>query len=209
MSIAAQAEAKPDVVAEDDDHAYEFTAAQFLGMIEAGVFPREARVYLRDGRIHQKMAKTQAHSIAANMMHEALFGRLPRGWRVFAEGEFKIAEAHVALPGLAAVRAESFRSLLEPGKFPQGRDIGLAVEVSVTSLAKDLGSNLRRYAKAMIPTYWVADFKGRRLLSHTKPRIVEGRGEYESVQVVAPGDSFGLALDGIEVARFAYEDLMP
>lgn len=77
------------------------------------------------------------------------------------------------------------------------------------SLAKDLGSNLRRYAKVMIPACWVADFTGRRIVVHTRPRIVDGRGGYEQVEIIEPGGSVALVLDDQEVARFAYEDLMP
>ena len=38
-------------------------------MLEGEVFPKEARVGLWDGRIYEKMAKTQAHAIAGNKVN--------------------------------------------------------------------------------------------------------------------------------------------
>ena len=208
MSIAFESRSGSEVIGEAE-HSYLLTADQFLQIVEAGIFPREARVYLCDGRIVEKGARTNALSVLAGMIHEALFAGLPHGWKVMAEGEFKLDRTNAGLPDLAVIRTEDFRSLLQPGRFPQGSDIGLAVEVAVTSLAKDLGSNLRRYAEATIPTYWVADFTGQRIVVHTRPQVFGGRGSYEQVEIIEPGGSVGLVLDGQEVARFAYEDLMP
>ena len=191
--------------AEEPDPPYEFTADQFLAMIEAEVFPEEVRVYLHEGRVLQKMAKTRPHWVLGSHIQEALMLRLPRGWKAVSEAEFKLDRKNAALPDLAVVRGENLLALLDGREI----EIGLAVEVAVTSLAKDLGPNSRRYAKAMIPTYWVADFAGRRILAHTGPRVVGGRGEYERVEVVTAGGSIPLVLDGQEVARFAYEELMP
>ena len=39
-----------------EDRPFAITADLFLSMIEAEVFPDDARVYLQDGRIYEKMA---------------------------------------------------------------------------------------------------------------------------------------------------------
>lgn len=208
MSVGVRTPTEQETVIADD-RPYAISADQFFEMIEAGVFPEEARVYLRDGRIFEKMAKTRAHSVVGGMLHEALFRRLPGGWKIFSEGEFRLDDANAVLPDLAVVRGEDFRSFLAPGRYPKSGDIGLVIEIAVTSLAKDLGPNLRRYAQGMVPTYWVADVGGGRILSHTGPRFVDGRGEYGQVVTVKAGETLPLVLDGQEVARFPYEELMP
>lgn len=55
-------------------------------------------------------------------------------------------------------------------------DVLLIGEVSVTTLAHDLGVKAALYAAAVIPEYWVLDH-GQRLLVHRRPQD----GAYESV----------------------------
>ena len=59
------------------DRPYEITADKFFGLIETGFFPEEARVYLEDGRIYEKMAKTNYHTVLGALIPTALIRRLP------------------------------------------------------------------------------------------------------------------------------------
>ncbi len=186
----------------------EITADAFLGLIETGFFPDEARVFLRDGRIFAKMAKTNSHSFVSTLFRYALVRHLPATWVVVSEGQFKLDLKNSPLPDLTVLRG-SAREYISRGRYPESSEVGLIVEIAVTSLAKDLGSNLERYARNLIPTYWVADVPGHRLLAHSSPRVADGRGEYEIVQEIVAGGVLPLVLDGQEVARFTYEDLMP
>lgn len=203
-TVTPEAPAPPEV----GDVPYEITADEFFRLIETGFFPEEARVYLRDGGIYRKMARTNAHSIIGTTFSLALTRRLPPGWLVMVEGQFKLDRRNSPLPDVSVIRGDDPRIYLDQNRRPEAGDSGLAVEIAVTSLAKDLGPNLERYARNGIPNYWVADVMGQRLLVHTGPRVIEGRGEYEHVQTIRAGESFPLILDGREVARFAYEDLM-
>lgn len=190
------------------DVLYEITADEFLGLIETGFFPEDARVYLQDGRIYEKMAKTNAHGLVGSIIATALVHRLPPVWSVVSEGQFKLDRKNSPLPDIMVIRGGQ-RTYLAEGRSPEPADIGLVVEIAVTSLAKDLGPNLERHARALVPIYWVADVTGRRILAHSQPRVIDGRGEYESVVIVEPGGSLPLVLDGQEAARFTYEELMP
>ncbi len=194
---------------ESGDAPYELTADEFLALVETGAFREGSRIYLRDGRIYEKMAKTIPHSLLGSMIATALIRRLPPGWFVIPEGQFKVDDRNSRLPDIAVVRGAHPFALLEPGAFPEAKDLGLIVEISVTSLAKNPGRNLDRYARSGVPSYWVMDFPGRRILAHSGPRAVEDRGEYEHVAVVGPGRMIPLVLDGVESVRFAYEELMP
>jgi len=79
---------------------------------------------------------------------------------------------------------------------------------SVTSLRDDLTTSLEQYARALIPAYWVIDVPGRRILVHTEPRVVAGQGEYARVATYRPGQSLPLVLDGQEVARIPFDELL-
>ena len=78
----------------------------------------------------------------------------------------------------------------------------------MTSLQDDLTTVLEQYARAPIPTFWVVDVPGRRILVHTEPRVVEGRGEYARVEIYRPGQSLPMVLDGQEIARIPFDELL-
>lgn len=205
MSTATRPKHRPPI---SEDALYEFATDAFLRMVESGEFPEEARVYLEDGRIYEKMAKTNAHGLVGSIISTCLIRRLPPGWAVIPEGQFKLDDKNSPLPDITIVRGEP-RDYLVEDRYPDVGDVGLVVEIAVTSLAKDLGHNLERYARNKVPNYWVADVPGKRILVHSKPRVQKGDGRYAQVTIVGPGESFSLLLDGQNATRFTYEELMP
>jgi len=191
-----------------DGTPYELSADTFLAMIEEGFFPEEARVYLEDGKIYEKMAKSNAHGMVATVLAIALMPRLPAGWFLATEGQFKLDPKNSPLPDIAVIRGDP-RVYFARDRRPNARDMGLVIEIAVTSLVKDLGPNLERHARARVPNYWVADVGGRRIIAHSRPRVSKGRGAYDLTQIVQAGDVLPLVLDGVEVVQFTYEELMP
>ena len=202
-SVASAIETPPQI----DDVPYDLTADTFFAMIEADLFPEEARVYLEDGRLFEKMEKSDRHSLLGSVFMTILVRRLPPGWAVFPGCQCKLDPTNGPLTDIAVIRGDP-RVYLAQDRRPDARDIGLVVEIAASSLAKDLGPNLERYARNGVPNYWVADVPGARLLVHSGPRVVDGRGEYDEVQVVVPGGEFSFKLDGREAGRFRYEDFM-
>ena len=205
MSAATRIDRRPPI---SEDALYEFTTDAFLRMIEAGDFPDEARVYLEDGKVFEKMAKTNAHGMLASVFGLRLPQRLPAGWFVMTEGQIRLDRKNSPLPDIVVVRGADPRDYIREARYPEPRDLGLIVEIAVTSLAKDLGPNLERYARNRVPTYWVADVPGRRILAHSRPEVTKRRAGYAQVEVVGPGESVSLVLDGQLACRFVYEDLM-
>lgn len=209
MSPVAERPPKPAVRVEPvEDRPFAITAGQFFAMIEAGVFPEEARVYLQDGRIMEKMAKSRPHSWSGGLLATRLARSIPAGYLVMPEGEFQLDEWNAKLPDLAVVRCDDPRAAVANRAPLRAEELALALEIAVSSLSKDLGENLERYARALVPNYWVADILGRRLFVHTEPRVVEGRGVYSGTDVIIPGGAFSLTLHDRDPIRFAYEDLM-
>lgn len=190
------------------DPPFDLTTDVFLGMIEAGLIPRERPIYLRDGRLFEKMAKTKAHAAVASAFNGALARRLPPDWCLWPEGVLALDPHNSPLPDLMVVRGSNPLAFLDEDRHPGPGDVGLLIEIAVTSLPDDLGPRLEKYARAGIPAYWVADVHGRRVLAHAMPRVVNGRGEYARVDFVVPGTSLPLVLDGREVAAIPYEEVM-
>lgn len=70
-------------------------------------------------------------------------------------------------------------------RIPGASDIALVVEVSDSSLAFDLNTKARLYARAGIAEYWVVDIQGRRVFSHRQP----ANGAYDSVKTYSATES--------------------
>jgi Uma2 family endonuclease len=60
---------------------------------------------------------------------------------------------------------------------PQPENLQLVIEIADTTLAFDLSTKARLYARAGIIEYWVLDLPGRRIIVHRAPRD----GAYSSV----------------------------
>ena len=183
---------------------FPISADAFTLLIDKGLIPQDRRVFLWDGRLLEKMAKSKPHSAVQNMFNRALNRRLPAEFFVGNENPVQLDETHLPLPDLVVVRGD-------PGDFyedryPDGRDVLLVVEVAVTSLAADLGDRLDRYSRTLPEAvYIVADIPGRRALIHTSPKA---EGGYATCTEVGPGGSIALRLGGVDIEPIAYEEVM-
>ncbi len=205
MSIAHQ---PPMGGPPDANDPYPLSSDDFFRMVELGLIPADRRVFLRDGRLYEKMAKTVAHAATAVAIQEALRRRLPPGWLLWPENPIRLDDRNAPLPDIPVVRGPLDR-YLRADRHPEAGDVGLLVEIAVTSPREDLGASLEQYARALVPAYWVADVRGRRILAHRLPRVEGGRGLYDSVEPYAPGQAVPLALDGREIAAIPVEELLP
>ena len=187
---------------------YDLTIDLFSRMVELGLIPQDRRVFLSNGRLYEKMAKTKAHGYVGAAVTRAVDRRLPDGWSLWPESTIALDPTNAPLPDFAVVRSANPLDFAAPDRYPGPGDIGLLIEVAVTSLRDDLTAGLEQYARALIPVYWVIDVLGRRILVHTEPRVVDGRGEYTRVATYLPGQSLPLVLDGQEVARIPFDELL-
>ena len=194
--------------APEADAPYDLTVDIFSRMVESGLIPRDRRVFLANGRLYEKMAKTKAHGSIGAAVTRAVDRRLPPDWSLWPESTIVLDPTNAPLPDFAVVRSGDLLGRAAPDRYPGPRDIGLLIEVAVTSLHDDLTTALEQYARALIPVYWVVDVPGRRILIHSEPRVVDGRGEYARVETYRPGQSLPLPLDGQEVARIPFDELL-
>jgi Uma2 family endonuclease len=154
------------------------------------------------------MAKTKAHGYVGAALTRAVDRRLPNGWCLWPESTIVLDASSAPLPDFAVIRGASPLEYGDPDRYPGATDVGLVIEVAVTSLRDDLTTALEQYARALVPAYWVIDVPGRRILVHTEPRVVDGRGEYARVETHRPGQHVPLVLDGQEVARIPLDEVV-
>lgn len=205
--MATVTEAAP-AIATATNVPYDVTIDLFSRMVELGLIPRDRRIYLQDGRLYEKMAKSKAHGSVGASLNRAIDRLLPEEWSLWPESTIVIDSSNAPLPDFAVIRSGDLLGRVSPERYPEPQDIGLLLEISVTTLRDDLTTVREQYARALIPAYWVIDVSGRRILVHTEPRVVNGQGEYVRVQTFRAGDLIPLVLDGREVARIPFDDLM-
>ena len=183
---------------------YLFDAHQFFEMIEAGVFPREARVFLWDGMVCQKMAKKRPHGIAGAKFVQSLARVLPPDWFLSPEDSVVAGPARVPLPDLIVVRGvpDDYARRL-----PIAADVGLVIELAYSSLKQDLGEKLRGYAGAGFENYWVANLIDHKIIAHHDPIPEEER--YAMTRIYERGEQIPLLLDGRDVGPIAVDSLLP
>jgi Uma2 family endonuclease len=187
---------------------YDLTSDVFSQMVELGLIPRDRRVYLHNGRLYEKMAKTKAHGSVGARVTMSVATRLPAGWDLWPESTIILDPVNAPLPDFAVIRCSEPLNRANPDRYPGPGDVAFLVEVAVTSLREDLTTGLEEYARASIPAYWVVDVLGRRILVHNGPRVVDGVGAYECVEVYESGQEIPLVLDGCEVARIPFDEVI-
>jgi len=175
-------------------------------MVEEDVFPPGRRVFLWNGSLFEKMAKKQAHAISSSKLGKALFGSLREGWFLSQECPVEIDGEKVPLPDLSVIRG---RPDDYPKRPPTSADVALIVELADSSLAKDLGANLRDYAAARVPVYWVVNLRARRVEVYTDPVAGGEAPGYATFRHFRPGEVVPLVLDGAEIARIPVVDILP
>ena len=133
---------------------------------------------------------------------------MPDGWSLWPESTIALDPTNPPPPDFVAAAPATRSPSPPPNDTPVRADIGLLIEVAVTSLHDDLTTALEQYARALIPVYRVVDVLGDLTLVHTEPRVVDGRGEYALIETYRPGQSLPLVLDGQEVARIPFDELL-
>ena len=206
--MATVTEVEPPISVEDAP--YPITSEVYDEMVEKGVIPADRRVYLWDGRLYEKMAKTQAHAGPQATFLRAIVRRLPDGYFLNYENPVRLDESHTPLPDMVVLRGDPC-DYLKMNRYPDHREVAMVMEIAVTSLAKDLGERLSRYAISLPrASYVVIEVSNRRILVHKDPQVDRptGRGEYRSVESIGPGQAVCLTLDGIDLAPIPFEELL-
>lgn len=190
------------------ERPFDISTEIFSAMIERDVFPRKNRIFLRDGRLYEKMSKTKAHGSVGAGVNMALISRLPADWSLWPESTIVLDNRNAPLPDFSVIRSGDLLGRANPDRYPDPRDIGLLIEVAVSSLRDDLTTALEHYARAGIPVYWVVDVLGRRLLAHSQPRVEHGLGLYGRLETYQTGQSIPLVLDGQQVASIPFDEIL-
>jgi Uma2 family endonuclease len=181
------------------------TVGQYHAMIEAGVFAEDEQVELLEGWLFHKMAKKATHRYSTRTLRKKLEKLLPLGWDVDSQEPITTLDSEPE-PDVSVVREGAFE---DKKRHPKPKEVGLLVEVSEGTLARDRGMKKRIYARARIPVYWIVNLVDNQIEVYTDPTGPVKRPGYRGEQIYKPGDSIPLVLDGKEIAKIDVNDILP
>ena len=163
-----------------EPHPLRWTKQQYHQMDDIGLF-QDKRVELIEGEIIEMTAMELPHWKSNTLADRALRRIFQDGYIVTIGLPISIIDESEPEPDVAVIRGEvdNFDAL------PSESVVALVIEVSVSTLAYDLGRKADLYARAGIADYWVLDVDGRGLIVHREPRD----GKYQSLQTLKETDS--------------------
>ena len=180
------------------------TGDLYVAMFRAGIVTEDDRIELLDGWLVPKAAKTPPHGVATMLVGDWLRQTAPEGWCGFVSASLRLATS-MPDPDVVVLRGE-IRSYGE--RWPEGKDIGLVVEVADESLFCDQGLKKSIYAQAVIPCYWLVNLVDRRIEEYTEPVAGED-ADYRQRRNYSGDDEIVLVLDGQQIANVPVGDLLP
>jgi Uma2 family endonuclease len=183
---------------------YQMTPRQFRKAIDAGVFG-EKRVELLGG-IPFIMSENPPHIFVSMRLLAALQAlTVPPRWVVNKEHTLALGRWRPLADAVVLRGPDTIYST----RLARAADIGLLVEISDTTYAKDSGPKLRRYASFRIPVYWIVDLNRRIVEVRTGPFGTGKQAGYAVCHTYREGDMIPVELDGQEVGRVPVSDLLP
>ncbi|MDQ3630708.1 MAG: Uma2 family endonuclease [Actinomycetota bacterium] len=148
-------------------------------MVERGVLGEDDHVELLKGVLSEMTPQGDAHSTLVEWLAEELTIHARAGeYSVRPQLPLRLPPASMPEPDLALVRRRP------PGRHGHPEHAWLAIEISVTSQATDLGVKAELYAAAGIDELWVVDVPVRTVHVHRTPTAAG----YTDVSPVTAGE---------------------
>ena len=159
------------------DELYRMSTDQYHRLAEAGLGEYFPHCELIDGVLVRKDMKSAEHENAVAWFNEWLmFGIDRTRFQVRVGSSLTLAESEPE-PDLTVIERELQRPY-------HPATAALAIEVSWSSLRRDLHRKAALYAEAGVTEYWVFDIHARRVVVHRVP----GAGAYGDVREVRAGE---------------------
>ncbi len=185
---------------------YRLTVRQYLGMIDAGLFPPNARVELLGGILVRKMVKGDPHDGSLWAIGEQIRRLIPPGWVVREDKSLQLGARSRLEPDLAIVPGPGEQYF---ARTPRAQNTALVVEVSDSTYAYDRGVKWRRYAAARVPAYWIVNLGKRQVEVYRQPTGAGTSATYQFTEIFGEDAAVSVLIDGAEVGRIAVRDILP
>jgi Uma2 family endonuclease len=190
-SMVQELAAHPELV-------YRHTVEEYHEMIANGSVVEGEPFELLDGQVVRKIRSTQGEDImTVGVEHALIVGRLarmttlfePHGCHIRSQQPITLPPRDEPEPDGAVVRGtlEDYTT-----RHPYSADVLCVIEVADSSLARDRGYKLQRYADAGIPMYVIVNLIDRAIEAYESPASNGGTGSYAVMRKLARGESLRL-----------------
>lgn len=173
-----------------ESHKARITAAQFRRMCDVGIFDEDDwKIELVDGELERMPPPKRPHSVLQGSVYAQLvsiFG----AERTCIEIGIDLGDDTVFGCDVAVLLAP----MLADG-WPRSDEVLLTVEVSHSTLGRDLGMKVPRYAAAGVPHYWVIDSRTSVIYVHSDL----SNGEYKAIRMVRFGEPLTVPETGASI----------
>lgn len=184
---------------------YRLTVRQFEKMIDAGIFRPEDRVELLAGRLIKKMTTYDPHDFAVDQLGDILGRILPGDWIARQEKSVVLGRHWRPQPDISVARGPRTRYRSQA---PRAADLGMLVEASDSTYAKDRGIKWTKYASCRVPTYWIVNIPERRIEVYSSPAGRGGAAQYRDRKDYGPNDEVPVMIEGREIGRIKVGDII-
>jgi Uma2 family endonuclease len=179
------------------------TVDEYERIIRSGAIRDPDRVELIDGYMVDKMGKSAEHGYSTRKLLDGLGTMIGPGWTCRSEQPVRIPAYDEPEPDITIVRGstEDYAH-----RIPGPDDVGLLIEISLTTLDTDRGVKLAAYAADGVPVYWIVNLVERQVEVYTCPTRT---GRYRSHKDFRPGQQVPVVIDGQRLGFVAVDDILP
>jgi Uma2 family endonuclease len=169
------------------------SAREFWLLADAGVFQEFVKTELIEGEIYVVNAVHSRHAKA----HAALTVAIGIALKVKRSPLVLLSTPSTALSDDSIPEPDIAVASKAESKAIDGSDVLLAIEISDSTLAFDMGRKMRLYARHGIPEYWVVDVEGRVIHQFSGPKT---EGYAERVEYAFGTEVLATTISGLKVA---------
>jgi Uma2 family endonuclease len=175
---------------------HRLTVEEYLLLDSEGAFD-DRRTELFDGEVYYMSPKHRPHARVLGDVYFSIRQALQAcgsDLTALIDISVRLSNHDVPDPDIAITDAPEGKGILPL------EALKLVIEVSDTTLAKDLGFKEELYARAGVPEYWVIDINENRVLCHANPRSEADGGGYDGQLDVPFGEVlYSATIDGLTV----------
>jgi Uma2 family endonuclease len=179
------------------------TVDEYERIIRSGAIRDPDRLELVDGYMVDKMGKSAEHGYSTRKLLDRLSPMIGPGWTWRSEQPVRIPAWDEPEPDITIVRGSTDDYAL---RIPDPDDVGLLIEISLTTLDTDRGVKRSAYARDGIPVYWIVNLADRWVEVYTRP-LKSGR--YRSEKCFLPGQQVPVVIGSRQLRRIAVDEILP
>ena len=181
---------------------HRFTVDEYERMATSDALDDPKRVELINGYMVDKMPKSAGHSFSTKKTITSLEVRLIPGWTWRSEQPIRIPDYDEPEPDISVVQGsdEDYEH-----RHPGPGEVGMAVEVSLSTLDHDRYEKGPAYARGRIPIYWIVNLVDRQIEVYSQP----GPDGYQFRDVYVVGQAVPVVIGGVEAEPIDVRSILP